>query len=48
MKKRIVSVVLMLAMLLALTACGSGDEAKLVGKWKCEMDLAEQINEEMA
>lgn len=47
MKKRIVSVVLMLAMLLALTACGSGDEAKLVGKWKCEMDLAEQINEEM-
>lgn len=47
MKKRIVSVVLMLAMLLALTACGSGDQDKLVGKWECEMDLAEQINAEM-
>lgn len=48
MKKRIVSVILMLAMLLALTACGGGDEDKLVGKWKCEMDLADQINAEMA
>ena len=47
MKKRIVSVVLLLAMLLALTACGGGDADKLVGTWKCEMDLAEQINDEM-
>lgn len=47
MKKRIVSVVLLLAMLLALTACGGGDADKLVGTWKCEMDLAEQINAEM-
>ena len=44
MKKRILSVILMLAILLSFTACGSGDKEKLVGTWKCEMDLAEQIN----
>lgn len=47
MKKRILSVILMLAILLSFTACGSGDKEKLVGTWKCEMDLAEQINTEM-
>ena len=47
MRKRIVSIALMLAMLLCLTACG-GDQDKLVGKWGCRMDLADQINEEMA
>lgn len=46
MKKRIVSVVMLLAMLLTLAACG-GDKAKLVGKWECEMDMADQINAEM-
>lgn len=47
MKKRILSVILILAILLSFTACGSGDKEKLVGTWKCEMDLAEQINTEM-
>lgn len=47
MKKRVLSVILMLAILLSFTACGSGDKEKLVGTWKCEMDLAEQINTEM-
>lgn len=47
MKKRILSVILMLAILLSFTACGSGDKEKLIGSWKCEMDLAEQINTEM-
>ena len=47
MKKRILSVILMLAILLSFTACGSGDKEKLVGTWKCEMDLVEQINTEM-
>lgn len=48
MKKRIISVVLMLAMLLCLTACSGGDEKKLVGTWESRMDLADQINTEMA
>lgn len=47
MKKKLsalLCVVLVLSMLLTLTGC-SGDKAKLVGKWKCEKDMAQIINE---
>lgn len=47
MKKKIVSLLLVVVLVLSLSACGGGDEAKLVGQWKCEKEFAEQFNEEM-
>ena len=51
MKKRLsalMCIILVLSMLLALTGCSGGDKAKLVGKWKCEKDVAEVINRGIA
>lgn len=52
MKKTISAVmcaILILSMLLVMTGCGeTGDKEKLLGTWKCEMDLAGQMNEEFA
>ena len=44
MKKKLLTLALVLTMLLTLTACGS-DADKLVGTWKCEVDLSENIND---
>ena len=46
MKKKLsvlMCIVLVLSMLLTLTGC-SGDKAKLVGKWKCEKNMAQSFN----
>ena len=51
MKKKLsvlVCTVLVLSMLLTLTGCSGGDNAKFVGKWKCEMDMAQVINDAVA
>ncbi|MEE0111587.1 MAG: hypothetical protein UEP57_12005 [Oscillospiraceae bacterium] len=51
MKKNVMklfSLVLVLAMVFTLVGCSAGDKDKLVGTWKCELELADQVNEEMA
>lgn len=43
---KLLSVMLVLVMLLALTGC-SGDQEKLVGTWEAELDMASVFNESM-
>lgn len=46
MKKRVIAMILIVAMVLALAGCGDGgDTKKLIGKWRCEVDWTELMEQ---
>ena len=47
MKKRILTMFLVLVMVVSLAGCSRGDNRKLVGKWRCEISAEEFIMEEV-
>lgn len=47
MKKKILSLLLALAMLFALTACGGSSKPSVVGRWEAEVDMRDQMVSEM-
>lgn len=46
--KRIGALLVVLALMLTLVACGASDEEKLVGTWKCEYDMTDIMTEQLA
>ena len=48
MKKRMLPILcMMLAMALWMSGCKSKEKEALLGRWRCEIDLTEQINQEL-
>jgi len=45
MKKRFLALLLVIAMILSMAGCSSGDTKKLVGKWRCEIDMTDYLME---
>ena len=44
---KLLALMLALALVLSLTACGGSDQKKLVGSWECELDFAPLYNDGM-
>lgn len=47
MKKRMLALALVIVMILSMAGCSSGDTKKLVGTWRCEIDMTDYLMETM-